>query len=124
MVYNSIIEALSKLGGIKNWQWIHLKVGLGGDKKHELYFSNVDYVVPVEKPVEVAPIEPAKPLVIETLREKIQRMRFANSSQLTPEEIAWWKERQRELDTNKIGQIFPEESMDMALKKLAKIGVK
>ena len=123
MVYNSIIEALSKLGGIKEWISIHVKINMPDDKRHELYFSNSDYIV-VEKSVEVASIEPAKPVVIETLREKIQRMRFGKNTELTPDELAWWQERQRELEANKIGQIFPEESMEAALKKLAQIGVK
>jgi hypothetical protein len=120
VVYNSIIEALSKLGGIKDWISIHVKVEMSGDRRHELYFSNPDYIVPVEKE-EIKPAKPSKPP--ETLYEKIKRMRFAELKDLSEGEQKWFKERQKELEYKKIGQIQPDDSMEVALEKLKKIGV-
>lgn len=124
MVYNSILEALSKLGGIKEWESIHVKVNMPEGRRHELYFSNPDYsVVDKLSTVEIAP-EPVKPVVVETLEEKISRFRNSKEGELTVEEEAWFKERQKELEEKKIGQILPTDSMEVALKKLKKIGVK
>ncbi len=91
------------------------------DKRHEIFFSNVDYVSVVEKPVVSESVEP---VVVETLEEKVKRMWFTLGSVLTPQENDWVKERQRELEYQKIGQIVPEDSMEIALEKLAKVGVK
>lgn len=119
MVYNSLLEALSKLGGIKDWESIHVKVNLPGGKRHEIYFMNPDFVVE-----EVVEVKPPKPVVVEKLFDKIKRMRFDGPGKLSHEEIEWWKQRQMELENKKIGQILPEESMEVALEKLAQIGVK
>lgn len=121
MVYNNILEGLSKLGGIKDWISIHIKIDMPNDKRHEIFFSNVDYVSVVEKPVVSESVEP---VVVETLEEKVKRMWFTLGSVLTPQENDWVKERQRELEYQKIGQIVPEDSMEIALEKLAKVGVK
>ncbi len=120
MVYNSIIEVLTKLGGIKDWVSVHIKIDMPESKRHELFFTNPDYVSVVEKPAEVLP----EPVVVETLEEKIKRMWFTKDSKLTPQEVDWVKERQRELEYQRIGQIVPEDSLQTALDKLAKIGVK
>ena len=122
-VYNSLIEALAKIGGIKDWTWVHVKIGMPGDKKHEIYFSNPDYVVFVQKPEEALPqpIEPPAPP--EALQAKIKRFRNAKLGELKPDEEAWFKERQKELETNKIGQIQPEDSMIIAMAKLKQIGL-
>ena len=117
MVYNSILEALFKLGGIKEWESIHVKINMPGDKRHELYFSNPDFVV-------AKIVEEVKPIKVETLAEKINRMRNTPSGQLPVDEEAWFKERQKELEYQKVGQILPEDSIQIALQKLAKIGVK
>ena len=124
MVYNGFIEALAKLGGIKEWICIHVKVGLPGDKKHELYFSNPDYVPPVVKSEEVKPQPEAVVRVQpEALVDKIKRMRFAKEGELSQEEELWFKERQKELEYQKIGQIQPDDSMETAMEKLKKIGL-
>lgn len=116
-----------KVGGIKDWEWVHLKIGLSKDKKHEIYFNNPDYVVPVEttdieKPQPMLPIAPITPP--ETLQAKIKRFRNAKLGELKPDEEAWFKERQQELEVNKIGQIQPEDSMTIAMAKLQQIGLK
>lgn len=103
-----------------DWNWIHVGVETSSGK-NEIYLTNpVLLLEPGVTPEPEATPVPVKP---ETLAEKINRFRTAPFGSLPEVEELWWKERQKELEDRKIGQIVPEDTPEQALEKLKIIGV-
>ena len=116
---------LGKFISLEKFVWIHVKVKLLDGEVSEIFLQNPTRAK-TEKAVEEVNVvvpEPVVEVVPEALADKIQRMRFAKPGELPQNEEDWFKERQRELEANGIGQIQPEETLEVALEKLKKIGV-
>lgn len=100
-----------------DFSWLHIKTE-GPDGRKEFFYTK-----PEQSENDVQNNIQAESEVMqennETLREKIQRI--MQSETLNGSELEWWKEVQLKLGPE--NQIQREDTVDMALEKLARIGL-